>query len=465
MASNTPELPPYIRLATVYGVVALRRTTSGLWAGRGLRKLDCAKRGFLSDEKEVIQWKEVKNVCVVCSRPSTLTVQWEGPGSEKPLKADGAKSELKDLHYRPVKVMDAYICGICRITCLPRLIILTQWDLRGTRLEPAECTCQWDGRFIHYCNSCTLQARSGRLMQVGSAKGWQVRRYIDPLRAFNPEEDGWAPVPVATATPPRSTNNDPSAPPLYPIMAAAESASPSTALRVGGRRRTALEEAIHHGWPYDPSYGQMASPPLATCQVPLVVRVFRDPASPGYTSGMDELPEDARELAQVEGWEGPWELTTWGRLIEEVISRTDVPLEDLPDVPREEGARGTNLYYYTTGIDAWGHPGAKAKMKRAECYVTPEGWVRNGVTQIPGSVASRIDTPIRPDQTTRVRITAQMVAVPFKGVYSVGADVEVVDESPRPATPEPAAEEGTSAQRFRLWIRQRWEARRSSQKQ
>ncbi|KAI3351526.1 hypothetical protein L3Q82_020369 [Scortum barcoo] len=78
----------------------------GLWAGGQRTEAkreeikDCAKRGFLSDEKEVIQWKEVKNTCVVCSRPSTLTVQWEGPGSEKDRsKADGAKSELKEQIY------------------------------------------------------------------------------------------------------------------------------------------------------------------------------------------------------------------------------------------------------------------------------------------------------------------------------------------------------------------------------
>ncbi|KAM3583198.1 uncharacterized protein V6R79_020085 [Siganus canaliculatus] len=455
----------------------MRRTTSDLWVGRGLRKLDCAKRGFLSSEYEILQWKEVDNTCVVCQKPSTLTVQWQGPGEEKPRRGDGAKHELQELYYRPVKVMDAYICGICRVTCLPRLIILTQWDLRGTRLEPAECTCQWDGRFLHYCNQCVLQSRCGRLLQVGSAKGWQVRRYIDPLKALTPDNGGWAPPPTATPAaipttpdsedgrPPRPETPGPSAPSLYPEMVAAEPVDYSTGRRVGGRKTSDLEEAVRHGWPYDPSYVQMAHPPLATYQVPLVLRVFRDPAMPGYTSGMDQLPDDVRELAQAEGWEGPWELTTWGKLIEEVINSEHVPLEDLADVPREEGARGTRLYYYTTGLDAWGHPGAKAKMKRVACYVTPEGWMRNGVTQVPGGLASRTDTPVRPDQTVKVQITVQMVVVPYKGVYSVGADVVVIEESPEPQPSEPEAEEETPAKRFKAWVRRRWETRKSSRRQ
>lgn len=73
--------------------------------------------------------------------------------------------------------------------------------------------------------------------------------------------------------------------------------------------------------------------------------------------------------------------------------RRRIPSEDLPDVPKEEGARGTNLYYCVTGLDTWGNSGAKAKEKSTEYYVTPEGWYRNNVMQMPGGVASRVDTP------------------------------------------------------------------------
>ncbi|KAE8278063.1 hypothetical protein D5F01_LYC23878 [Larimichthys crocea] len=338
MATNTQNLPPYVRVATVYVVVALRRTTSGLWAGRGLRNLDCAKRGFLSKEKEIIEWKEVKNTCVVCSKPSTLSIQWEGPGSEKPLKPDGSKREFKNMHYKPVKVMDAYVCGLCRIVQLPRLIIMTQWDLRGTKLEPSECSCQWDGSHILHCSSCSSQLRTGRLLQV-----------------------------------------------------------------------------------------------------PLVMRVFRDPAQPGYTTGLETLMDDDRQQAREKGWEGPWELTTWGKLIEEVVQSPSIPTEELPEVPREEGARGTNLYYSVTGLDAWGNSGAKAKAKRAQYYVTPEVWHRDGLLQMPGRVASRAATPIRQEQTVKVEITVQMIAVQYRGIYSVGADVTVIEDV-KPEEPKQALE-------------------------
>ncbi|KAE8278085.1 hypothetical protein D5F01_LYC23842 [Larimichthys crocea] len=472
MATNTQNLPPYVRVATVYGVVALRRTTSGLWAGRGLRKLDCAKRGFLSDEKEIIEWKEVKNTCVVCSKPSTLSVQWEGPGSEKPLKPDGSKREFKSMHYKPVKVMDAYVCGLCRIVQLPRLIIMTQWDLRGTKLEPSECSCQWDGTHILHCNGCSIQLRTGRLLQVSRAKGWQVRRYLDALKGFEspPGERGWSALPAAAAALQRSGNAEPrryedtspSAPALYPDIRADEMDGYSTIAEGCGRRRSLLEEAIHHGWPYIPQYGQMACPPFSTNQVPLVMRVFRDPAQPGYTTGLETLTDDDRQQAREKGWEGPWELTTWGKLIEEVVQSPNIPTEELPEVPREEGARGTNLYYFVTGLDAWGNSGAKAKAKRAQYYVTPEAWHRDGLLQMPGRVASRAATPIRPDQTTKVEITCQMIAVPYRGIYSVGADVTVIEDV-KPEEPKQAPEK-KSIKRLGSWFWHSFPGRGKSQR-
>ncbi|AWP08087.1 Hypothetical protein SMAX5B_010748, partial [Scophthalmus maximus] len=120
MATYGETPPPFVRVATVNGVVVLRRTTSGLWAGRALKKLEYAKKGYLSDQEELVEWREVKNSCVLCMKPSTLTVQWEGPGHQKPLRCNGAKEEFKGMRYKPVKVMDAYVCGICRMTTLPR---------------------------------------------------------------------------------------------------------------------------------------------------------------------------------------------------------------------------------------------------------------------------------------------------------------------------------------------------------
>lgn len=60
------------------------------------------------------------------------------------------------MHPKPVKVMDAYICGMCRVGEAPRLTVITQWDLRGIELDFGECACQWDGEKMRYCNECSM---------------------------------------------------------------------------------------------------------------------------------------------------------------------------------------------------------------------------------------------------------------------------------------------------------------------
>lgn len=129
-------------------------------------------------------------------------------------------------------------------------------------------------------------------------------------------------------------------------------------------------------------------------------------------------------------WEGPWELTTWGRLIKEVIDRPDLEMRDIKPVPKEEGVRGTNFYYSTNAIDGWASSGERAKEKRAEYIVTPEAWVRDGVKQEPGTMAACVATPIRPAHTRKVELSVRMVVVPFKGVYSVGAEIDVKGPAP-----------------------------------
>lgn len=113
------------------------------------------------------------NTCVVYFKQTMLSFQWKGPGSEKPIKPDGARNEFKNMHYKPLKVMDAFICGLCRITQLPRLTLLTQWDLRGTSMETGDCTFQWVGEFLNYCNNLLLQLSNGRVL-----------RFLDLLKAF-----------------------------------------------------------------------------------------------------------------------------------------------------------------------------------------------------------------------------------------------------------------------------------------
>lgn len=139
------------------------------------------------------------------------------------------------------------------------------------------------------------------------------------------------------------------------------------ATREDTQHSSLLEKTIKKCWPYDPSNGQVAWPPLATTQVPQVIRVYRDPKSPNYTTGLERLPDLTRREAQEKGWEGPWELTHWGRPIEEVVRDLHLKLEELPEVPREEGARHTNLHYSTTSLDL-GEPGTKKQNQKCRIH-------------------------------------------------------------------------------------------------
>lgn len=65
----------------------------------------------------------------------------------------------------------------------------------------------------------------------------------------------------------------------------------------GYRRQSLLEEAVQEAWPYSPLYGQVAFLPLAMTQVQLVMKVYRDPAGPGYPSGLEKMFDDMRDLA------------------------------------------------------------------------------------------------------------------------------------------------------------------------
>lgn len=459
MANNTQDLLPYVRVATVYGVVALRRSTSGLWAGRGLKKLECAKGGFLTGDKEKLEWRKIKNECVVCWKPTTLTVQWEGPGSGKPLKPEGAIKEIRRITPKPVKVMDAYVCGYCRVQWLPRLKIITQWDIQMEDASMTECTCHWDGDTLHDCVQCGFQFQGGRLLRIEEAKGWQVRRFIDPLQPFRttPPLDSWAApsdgyVNQAAAEGTEAqelSEGTPSAPvlDLGPYCNICDGAADEET-----PHNDRLKEAIRQGWPFSIRQGQVSCLPLDTIQVPMVMRVYRDPALPDSRTGLEYLREAEREQAHAAGWDGPWELTNWGRLIKEVLTDPKIPTEELPPVPREDGARSTNLYYCVTGLDAWGSSGANARKKSAVYLVTPEAWYRNRVLQVPGARLDRAATPIRPDHTRKVKITVQMVTVPYKGIYSVGADVEIVGETPLPKAVSSDTEKAPR-KRFRDWFK------------
>lgn len=100
----------------------------------------------------------------------------------------------------------------------------------------------------------------------------------------------------------------------------------------------------------DGAAGQWRSrePPLSTVQITLVLRVHWGPTRPDYTSGLELLSADVEDLTRKKQLGGLWELTTWGRLIKEVINNPHSPLEDLLEVPREDGTQRTNLEHIVT---------------------------------------------------------------------------------------------------------------------
>jgi len=108
-------------------------------------------------------------------------------------------------------------------------------------------------------------------------------------------------------------------------------------------------------------------------------RVYRDPESPGYTSGIDLIPDYQKRAAAEGGWEGPWELTTWGSLIIEVVRDPEIPMITLPPVPKETGYSTNSLMYVATALDAWGNRAAQPQAKTKKFIVTYEDWRRKRI--------------------------------------------------------------------------------------
>lgn len=72
--------------------------------------------------------------------------------------------------------------------------------------------------------------------------------------------------------------------------------------------------------------------------------------------------------------------------------------------------------------------------------------------QVQGGVAGQVDMPIRPDQTMKVKIIVRMVVLPFKGVYSEGADFEVTEETAEPKVITPTTDKEVPAKCLRAWF-------------
>ncbi|MEQ2223289.1 hypothetical protein ILYODFUR_035228 [Ilyodon furcidens] len=267
-------------------------------------------------------------------------------------------------------------------------------------------------------------------MQVVQAEGWQVKPFYDPLISFKPHPKEGRPAPYRQATQDQDSVvliAQSSAPPLYEGLCGPKGWGHLNDGLDGGPTDL-LTASIRESWPYHPASGQVSRSPLTTTQHPLVFRVYRDQGYEDVGTALEQPPDNEEQQAQPSGWFGPWELTTWGQLILEVVANPDLPLEDLPDTPKERGARCTRLNYFTTSLDAWGRNGARPKQKVGEFIVTSKTWHRNRLLQIPGTVAHWIDTPTGPGSTQKVELAMQMVVIPFRGVYSVGATITVIPE-------------------------------------
>ena len=102
-----------------------------------------------------------ENECSICASTGEKLICpfiMEGTGAAWPVKPDGEmdsgkenKKPWKQLRAKPVKVMDNYVCGDCRVQMLPRVMFLAQQnrmqDLMGKELQelnPLEKPKMWE---------------------------------------------------------------------------------------------------------------------------------------------------------------------------------------------------------------------------------------------------------------------------------------------------------------------------------
>jgi len=133
-----------------------------------------------------------------------------------------------------------------------------------------------------------------------------------------------------------------------------------------------MEATVERGWPKDIAYAAPLAPPVGATHHMKGFRVYRDPAAPGYTSGIERIPDSQKRVAAEGGWEGPWELTSWGDLIMEVVRVPEVRMVALPPVPKETRTRTNSLLYIATSLDAWGSQVAQPWAKTKRFIVTYE---------------------------------------------------------------------------------------------
>jgi len=185
------------------------------------------------------------------------------------------------------------------------------------------------------------------------------------------------------------------------------------------QKDTDLERTVERCWPKDIAYAAQLAPPVGATHHMKGFRVYRDPGSPGYTSGIERIPDFQKRAAAEGGWEGPWEMTTWGNLIMDVVRDPEVPMVKLPPVPKETGASTNSLLYIATSLDAWGNQAAHPWVKTKKFIITHEDWKHKEILQTVNPIAHRVATPTDGRERYVVELTVYIVGVSLVGIYSV----------------------------------------------
>lgn len=187
-----------------------------------------------------------------------------------------------------------------------------------------------------------------------------------------------------------------------------------------------LQKALRENCPYNPLQGPVIHTPIVMFQVPVLFRVYRDPMATDYKEKPEEWTDSMNKEAIRNRWMGPWELTTWGKLIEEVIRNPQIRLQEGTGVPEEGSTQIKSVCLHHRPTHTWSDPNMTSKEKRAKYKLTPEDWVRDGKLQQVGGVATHAFAPAHREESLEVDVGMHMVMVLYKGVYSVGATISVL---------------------------------------
>ncbi|KAJ3603394.1 hypothetical protein NHX12_031136 [Muraenolepis orangiensis] len=137
--------------------------------------------------------------------------------------------------------MDAFICGQCRVTTLPRLVVDTICSRlqrpMGRRKGPILQEMCCDG--------------ISRKTAKDPATGWQLRKFVDPLKKYDPLSHGSCETTAGCSRSNNSRRDVTRKPrmarlPMYPQFK-----ENWEDINTNGRHQTRLEDAIRKAWPYN----------------------------------------------------------------------------------------------------------------------------------------------------------------------------------------------------------------------